>query len=191
MENALRVLMSFVGYRDPYPSGTAESGPVMSLLAEKVFDRVVLFCTGSEYLERARSIEQIVRGRDVAPTFTFVNLELGSPVDYEEIYVALRDAARRVVESIEHHRSTISVLLDPGTPQMQTSWFLLVRSGELDATLLQGIPARFAGGAYKVKEVRLDDSVLPRVTVGPPAPSVTDESLRVSSTGPSATRRDT
>ena len=190
MENVLRVLMSFVGYRDPYPNGTEENGPVMSLLGARAFDRVVLFCTGSEYLERARSIEQIVRGRDGAPTFTFVNLELGSPVDYEEIYVALRDAAHRVVESIEHHRSAISVLLDPGTPQMQTSWFLLVRSGELDATLLQGIPARFAAGTYKVKEVRLDDSVLPRVTVGPPAPTTTGETRRVSSTGPSATGRD-
>ncbi|TVR51257.1 MAG: AAA family ATPase [Spirochaetaceae bacterium] len=172
MENVLRVLLSFVGYRDPHPSGTEENGPVLSLLGARAFDRVVLFCTGSEYLERARSVEQIVGTSGGAPAFTFVNLELASPVDYEEIYVGLRDATRRVVELDEGAGSEYSVLLDPGTPQMQTSWFLLVRSGELDATLLQGIPARFAGGTYKVKEVRLDDTALPRVTVGPPAADI-------------------
>jgi DNA-binding NtrC family response regulator len=50
---------------------------------------------------------------------------------------------------------------------MQTSWFLLVRSGGLEARLLQGTPPRFAGGAYKVKEVELDNGVLPEIR--PPA----------------------
>lgn len=55
------------------------------------------------------------------------------------------------------------VVPDPGTPQMQTAWSLIVRSGVLAAQLLQGDSARFAGGAYKVKEVRLDRGVLPDV----------------------------
>jgi len=46
---------------------------------------------------------------------------------------------------------------------MQTAWFLLAKSGELQATLLQGIPPRFAGGAYKIKEVDLASEVLPEV----------------------------
>jgi len=46
---------------------------------------------------------------------------------------------------------------------MQTAWFLLAKSRELQATLLQGIPPRFAAGAYKVKEVDLASEVLPEV----------------------------
>jgi transcriptional regulator with GAF, ATPase, and Fis domain len=59
-------------------------------------------------------------------------------------------------------------LLDPGTPQMQTAWFLLVRGGFLDARLLQGIPPRFAAGAYRVKEVDFSHTELPTVTIGAP-----------------------
>ena len=51
---------------------------------------------------------------------------------------------------------------------MQTAWFLLAKSGVLEASLLQGIPPRFAGGAYKVREVNLDSSVLPQVRMLPP-----------------------
>ncbi|TVQ34848.1 MAG: sigma-54-dependent Fis family transcriptional regulator [Spirochaetaceae bacterium] len=163
MANKPRVLLSFVGYRDPHPEGSEELGPLLSLLEAMEFDRVVLFCTGSRFLERARSVQEIVTGRDEGVTFSFVNLELQSVVDYEEIYLALRRATAMLLSGMQHQRPQLSVLLDPGTPQMQTSWFLLVRSGELDATLLQGIPPRFAGGVYKVKTVRLEDTALPEV----------------------------
>ena len=54
---------------------------------------------------------------------------------------------------------------------MQTAWFLLAKSRELQATLLQGIPPRFAGGAYKVKEVDLASEVLPEVRLPQMRPS--------------------
>ena len=168
MTNHPRVLLSFVGYRDPYPAGTEENGPLLSLLEAMQFDRVVLFCTGSDYLERARSIQEITTARSAGIRFSFVNLELKSVVDYEEIYLALRRSTGQLLEGIEHQRPQLSVLLDPGTPQMQTSWFLLVRSGQLEARLLQGVPPRFAAGIYKVKEVRLDQSVLPEVRPSTP-----------------------
>ncbi|TVR07063.1 MAG: sigma-54-dependent Fis family transcriptional regulator [Spirochaetaceae bacterium] len=165
MNRQLRVLLSFVGLRDPFPEGSEEHGPLLSLLETVPFDRVVLFCTGSRFLERARSVQEIVTARDEAVTFSFVNLELESVVDYEEIYLALRNATGRLLESIAHQSPEISVLLDPGTPQMQTSWFLLVRSGQLDAALLQGVPPRFAAGVYKVKEVKLTETALPEVRI--------------------------
>lgn len=163
MNTEMPVLLSFVGYRDPRPEDSEDDGPVLSLLGARSFARVVLFCTGGEYLERARSVQEITAGRDPSVSFSFVNLELESVVDYEEIYRNLLAATRRVVESIAHHRPRLYVLLDPGTPQMQTSWFLLVRSGELDATLLQGVPPRFAAGRYRVKEVLLDETSLPEI----------------------------
>ena len=81
MNTEMPVLLSFVGYRDPRPEGSEDDGPVLSLLGARSFARVVLFCTGGEYLERARSVEEITAGRDPAVSFSFVNLELESVVD--------------------------------------------------------------------------------------------------------------
>jgi hypothetical protein len=55
---------------------------------------------------------------------------------------------------------------------------LLVRSGQLQARLLHGIPAQFAGGVCKVKEARLEGDVLPEVFFSAP------ESSRVESPMP-------
>ncbi len=185
-----RILLSFVGYRDPHPEGSEEYGPLLSLLELRKFDRVVLFCTGGDYLERARSVQQIVEIDDPAVQFSFVNFELDSPVDYEEIYTALRTATAQVLRSVEHRSPQLSVLLDPGTPQMQTSWFLLVGAGEIDATLLQGVPPRFAGGVYKVKEIRLDSGVLPEIRTPQNAQSKAGRSRSTRSTVRSRERGD-
>jgi DNA-binding NtrC family response regulator len=180
MATRSEVLFSFVGDRDPYIPDSERQGPVLSLLEARSFDAVYLLCTGSGYLERARTVEKIAAERGDPATFHFLNIELSSPIDYEEIYAALDRSVSGIGESIAHQAPRYSVLLDPGTPQMQTAWFLLVRSGALPATLLQGVPPQFAGGVYKVKEVRLDSDVLPQIT--PPA-SLTRSSGRSSGDG--------
>jgi transcriptional regulator with GAF, ATPase, and Fis domain len=138
-------------------------GPVLSLLQARAFDRVILFCTGPEYLERAKMVEEICRGFGCAASFRHEILELVSPIDYEEILGKLLRLL--VVLRPELEGAGLSVLLDPGTPQMQTAWFLLTKSGMLDARLLQGIPPRFAGGTYKVREVNLGSHMFPRMTM--------------------------
>lgn len=159
------ILLSFVGNRDPYMEDSDQFGPVLSLLEVRRFSRVVLFCTGPAYVERARSVEEIARRDMEFDNFRFVNVELDSPVDYEEVFRALRQRVTAIRDEEAHRRVSYSVLLDPGTPQMQTAWFLLVRGGFLHATLLQGIPPRFAAGAYRVKEVDFTDTELPAVTI--------------------------
>ena len=170
-----RVLFSFVGNRDPYVEqgtdfggedfGGEQLGPVLSLLSAQSFQRVVLFCTGSRYIERARSVQEIVRETDPGVKFNFVDIELASPIDYQEIYGELKRAIDQFMPSIDHLPYKLSVLLDPGTPPMQTCWFLLVTSGYLPAELLQGVPARYAGGSYKVRTVELKDGSFPHVFI--------------------------
>lgn len=163
----MQVLFSFVGNRDPFVDGESDLGPVLSLLEEREFHRIYLFCTGDAYFERARMVEQEAAERFGVQGIQFVDVELDSVIDYEEIFSKLRERVDSILEKIDHRRPEISVLLDPGTPQMQTSWFLLVRSGALDARLLQGVPRRFAGGVYRVKEVDLDRSALPVFSYAP------------------------
>jgi sigma54-dependent transcription regulator len=145
------VLLSFVGNRDPYPENEEEYGPLLSLLQVRQFNRVYLFCTGSQYLERARMVAEAAESLQEDCNFQFITMELDSPIDYVEILSKLKSKVDKVVRQLREEQYSCSVLLDPGTPQMQTAWFLLAKSGELEATLFQGIPPRFTGGAYKVK----------------------------------------
>jgi transcriptional regulator with GAF, ATPase, and Fis domain len=182
------VLFSFVGNHDPLriPGPGDDPGPVLSLIRHRPFAQVVLFITRGEYAERAGVIRDAARDEGLAatgregtpdlagtpphpavrrpgpgPKFSFVDIELQSVVDYEEIYRKLADSLARVLPTLPWSTTRNFVLLDPGTPQMQTVWFLMVQSGGFAATLLQGIPPRFGGGRYRSREVRLDPSRFP------------------------------
>ncbi|MBN1835143.1 MAG: sigma 54-interacting transcriptional regulator [Spirochaetales bacterium] len=162
-----RVLLSFVGNRDPYVETGDEHGPLLSLLQARQYDLAYLFCTGSQYLERANMVAEAAGGLQQGCRFEFVTVDLDSPIDYVEILSKLKARVDQVVGSLSARQCSYFVLLDPGTPQMQTAWFLLAKSRELRATLLQGIPPRFAGGAYKVREVDLESEALPEVRLRP------------------------
>jgi len=108
-------------------------------------------------------VAEAASGLQEGSRFRFITMELDSPVDYVEILSKLKARVDQVQRELRRKRCSYFVVLDPGTPQMQTAWFLLAKRRELQATLLQGIPPRFAGGAYKVKEVDLDSEVLPEV----------------------------
>ncbi|MFW6313436.1 MAG: RNA repair transcriptional activator RtcR family protein, partial [Spirochaetota bacterium] len=164
------ILLTFVGNRDPFPeqyqqTGEGEAGPVLSLLRAREFSRIVLLCTGSSYIERARRVEEAAKAEGIAARFNFVSIELASPVDYDEIFRELTNAIETLRPSFDHSAHRLSVLLDPGTPQMQTAWFLIVASGGLDAELLQGVPPRFAGGAYKVRRVDVGPEHFPGISI--------------------------
>jgi DNA-binding NtrC family response regulator len=159
--NKPRSLIAFVGMRDPYPESDEEPGPLLSLLlaAEKAgqgYDEAWLLCTGGTFLERARDLEREARDEGLAVRFYPVDFPVQDVIDYAEIWVHLG----RGLETIKGKAGSLPrewiFLLDSGTPQMKTSLFLAARSGLFPATLVQGIPARFAGGTYKYREVRLD-----------------------------------
>ena len=77
-------------------------------------------------------------------------------IDYAEIWKLLGSSFATISESAGSMPRDWVFLLDSGTPQMKSSLFLAARSGLFPATLFQGIPARFAGGTYKMREVRLE-----------------------------------
>ena len=51
-DGSYRVLLTFVGNHDPRGPDSDEYGPVLSLLESRPFDRVVVYCTGPDYVER-------------------------------------------------------------------------------------------------------------------------------------------
>jgi two-component system, NtrC family, response regulator AtoC len=176
LQSAMRknVLFSFVGNHDPLeiPRTDSDPGPVLSLLrahAER-FDHVALFLTGGDYVERAQVIKDVALREGLARTFSFIDIRLKSVVDYEELYEVMSTTVLSTRENLGIE-GECSVLLDPGTPQMQTIWFLLAQAGILPARLLQGIPARFGGGTYQYREVRVRPDRIPiemRLRTKPP-----------------------
>lgn len=150
-----QILFSFVGNHDPLvvPHDGADPGPVLSILCERTFDRVVLLTTGGDYVERANVIRSVAQLRlRSAPTFTLIDVQVNSVVDYEELYQVMTTAIQRAEATLEVDAQRF-VLLDPGTPQMQTVWVLLVNAGV--------IQARFGDGRYRSREVRLDPARVP------------------------------
>lgn len=164
--NGNKLLFTIVGNHDPY-SGS-EYGPILSFISNVDFSHIYLFCTGPQYFERAKTIEQEFASISPSVRFSFISLELKSVIDYEEIYIKIKSAVKKILDSInQRERDTpadISILLDPGTPQMQTCWFLLARSGFLKARLYQGIPPRFSGGIYKYMIVNPESRILPEIS---------------------------
>lgn len=167
-------LIAFVGMRDPYPESDEEPGPLLSLMlsAEKAgqgYDEAWLLCTGGIFLERARDLEREARDEGLAVRFHPVDFPVQDVIDYAEIWIQLG----RGLETIKERAGSLPrewvFLLDSGTPQMKTSLFLAARSGLFPASLVQGIPARFAGGTYKSREVRLEG--IPEVHLVPPVQS--------------------
>jgi len=157
----IKSVIAFTGMRDPYPEGDDEAGPLLSLLlaADKGgqgYDEAWLLCSGGTFLERARDLEREARDEGIATRFYPVDFPIRDVIDYAEIWGQLGHG----LESIRERAGSIErdwvFLLDSGTPQMKTGLFLAARSGLFPATLVQGIPARFAGGTYKTREVRLD-----------------------------------
>jgi len=160
MQN-IRSLVSFVGMRDPYPENDEEPGPLLSLLVDaerngRAFDEAWLLCTGSTFHERARDLGREAREEGILTRFISLDFPVSDVIDYSEIWRLLGEAVTAIRAQAGQLPRDWSVLLDSGTPQMKSSLFLAARSGLFPATLLQGIPPRFAGGTYKVREVKLE-----------------------------------
>lgn len=93
-----RVLLSFAGNRDPHPEAEEEYGPQLCLPQVRRYAQACLFCTGSQYLERARMVAEAAGSLQEACSFKFITLKLDSPIDYVEILSKPKAKVEQVVE---------------------------------------------------------------------------------------------
>ena len=138
------VLLSFVGFHDPFFIGPADSeqreGPLLSLLRGKPFDVAVVISTPNTNDRTVQAMEAVAeRFPDIEAVHHHV--ELSDPTDYFEVLPGLRSVLRDVRECYEDGQYFIGTA--SGTPQMHTCWVLLTASGEFPARLLQTRPPRF------------------------------------------------
>jgi DNA-binding NtrC family response regulator len=136
----MKVLITFTGFNDPYSktlvAGDEQPGPILSLLAARKFDRVILLSTPST-ATLTEATAKAVSGTDVS----IRGLKLPDPTDYIAILRELRRECGAIRN--EHLDSEFFAATASGTPQMHACWFLLTASGEVPATLLHVRPPRF------------------------------------------------
>ncbi len=161
----MRTLLSWSdrGVRGPSPSHhgprpSGDRGPILRLLEHREYERARILCTppGREPAEQL-----VVELRSRVAEVELVQLDVGDPSDYEQLFVALGPALR----GLEPITSACDVLLSAGTPQMQTLWVILVEAGLLRASMLQVIPAAFVPDPHPspIREVRLDIEGFPQI----------------------------
>jgi transcriptional regulator with AAA-type ATPase domain len=138
------VLLTITGFQDPYAIGLVgqeeQPGPILSLVAARSFDRIILFSTPSTEKNTSAT-------RDTLQSFypktgiEVRDLLLHDPTDYVAILRGLRTHIREVTDSTSKANYFIAVA--SGTPQMHACWVLLAASGEIPAHILNVRPPRF------------------------------------------------
>jgi len=177
------ILTTFVGSHDPYnPDGS--SGPIVSYLQVKRFQKIYLFYNNVDYLRRVRELARVAQKHAPYVKIEYIGIEVERPTDYEDLFREMSKNLHLIEEEDKNLTPHYFILTDSGTPQMQTCWFLIVFSGLFDAELIQGIPPQFAGGKYKARTVKLKSKDFP-VILKPPCvellsegPSQADENLQ-------------
>jgi len=139
-----KVLLTFTGFHDPYVKGLVgqdeQPGPILSLIAARVFDHVILFSTPNTVGLTCETMEAI----KVAWPRTTVEIRdvpLQDPTDYFAILRGLRKHIREIVDTFKGDAFFVAVA--SGTPQMHACWVLLAASGEIPARLLHVRPQKF------------------------------------------------
>jgi DNA-binding NtrC family response regulator len=140
----VNTLLTFTGFNDPYSLGLVGEqevpGPILSLIASRKFDRIILFSTPNTQKNTTATQRAL---KTVQPNVEVEcrALTLADPTDYLAILKGLRSNIREIIEKYSSANYFISVA--SGTPQMHACWVLLAASGEIPARILQVRPPRF------------------------------------------------
>ncbi len=170
------VLLTWVGSRDPTwfnpRTKRDEPGPILSLLSARRFAAIYflvnLFGSPNDYATRATALLRECRKLYPAMRVTQKVVDVVNVTDYTEVFHATRQTCEEIVNDEGNQERSYYVYLSPGTPQMQTVWFLLVQSKILPAKMLTATPLDLATpGVPFWRPVDLDGSDLP--TVVPPS----------------------
>lgn len=132
-----RVLLSWIGTMDRQASQGVEKagiGPLATAVAGRAHDHVVIL---SDYDEKDRSAYKAWLAKRTDSPIVVRPYRLASPVDYADIYRAVRDAITWVKKQFGDD-AVLSIHTSSGTPAMQVVWVLV---GTMEgATLLGSSP---------------------------------------------------
>jgi sigma54-dependent transcription regulator len=159
-----KILLSWSGLgREPFTfrAGKSEPGAHLQLLRDSDFagrfDRHLLLVVPETLLDGERLARELTEIEKPVHTEIKV-LRLANPTDHLEIAYALASFLEEADENDRLLDHELYVLLNTGTPQMQSVWITLVTQGLFDARIIQTSPAALArrSGTAVAREVELD-----------------------------------
>jgi sigma54-dependent transcription regulator len=159
-----RILLSWSGLgREPFTfrAGRSEPGAHLQLLRDSDFagrfDHHLLLVVPETLLDGERLVREL--NEIPKPVHTEIKvLRLANPTDHLEIAYALAKFFEEADEADRLLDHELYVLLNTGTPQMQSVWITLVTQGLLAARIIQTNPAALAqrSGSAVARELELD-----------------------------------
>ena len=158
-------LLTFTGFQDPYTISLVDKeeqpGPILSLVGEKSFDKIILFSTprtDKNTYATKEALEVSHKNLDIEVR----DIALQDPTDYFAILKELRVNVRKICDDTPQANFFISVT--SGTPQMHACWILLAACGEIPAYILNVRPSQFVSKDLPlITEVDLTSKDFPTV----------------------------
>ena len=151
------------------------AGPVLTVVAERSFDRVYLFATPKTAEISEQTVDAITE-RHPGVKATILEVPLKDPTNYLGILRQLRSHFKSL--NAAHPDAAYSISVSSGTPHMHACWLLLAASGEIPATILQSSPPEFVPeGRSLVREIDIHQKDFPTITrpVDGPEPEEDEE----------------
>ena len=159
----MKVLIAWSGSgREPYMhrGGKRVPGAHLQLLTESqykgTFDLHYLLCV-RETIDDALQLQRELSSAS-PPTRTEIRVaHLLDPTDHDEIARELGRILAEIDKQDGLFQHQLYVMLNTGTPQMQTVWVLLITSGLLEAKLIQTSPLELGdrSGTPPAREITL------------------------------------
>lgn len=144
------------------------SGPILTVVAERSFERAYLFST-PKAAEISAQTARVIGERHPATKVTVLDVPLKDPTNYLGILRQLRGHFRKI--NATHPDAEYFISVSSGTPHMHACWLLLAASGEIPATILQSNPPEFVPeGRSPVREIDIHQKDFPIVTRPPDGP---------------------
>ncbi|MCU0752077.1 MAG: RNA repair transcriptional activator RtcR family protein [Akkermansiaceae bacterium] len=138
------------------------AGPILTVVAERSFDRVYLFST-PKAAEISEQTAAAITERHHGVTVEIMEVPLKDPTNYLGILRQLRSHFKTINAS--HPDAEYSISVSSGTPHMHACWLLLAASGEIPATILQSTPPEFVPeGRPLVREIDIHQKDFPTIT---------------------------
>jgi transcriptional regulator with GAF, ATPase, and Fis domain len=162
----LKVLLTFTGFHDPFATSSAtgemRAGPILTVVAERSFDRVYLFST-PKAAEISEKTAAAITERHPGVRVEVLEVPLKDPTNYLGILRQLRSHFKKL--NVSHPDAEYSISVSSGTPHMHACWLLLAASGEIPATILQSTPPEFVPeGRSLVREIDIHQKDFPTIT---------------------------
>lgn len=149
------------------------AGPILTVVAERSFDRVYLFAT-PKAAEISEQTAAAISQRHPSTRVTVLDVPLKDPTNHLGILRQLRGHFKAI--NATHPEAEYSISVTSGTPHMHACWLLLAASGEIPATILQSTPPEFVPeGRSPVREIDVHQKDFPTITRPVNAPEREDD----------------